>query len=170
MQLKLFIMRNLVIITFTLFCSTLCAQTMYVRPLIGTQSSYNTDNVQKLTFSNGNLLVTSTLGAVESHPLAGNRYINFMDLTLDTSNVTVMQSGFYLYPNPSSQLLHVANVNPNISIRHIQVMSLDGKLILEIMPMQSNNTQLDIATLPKGMYLCKITSENQQQTLKFLKQ
>lgn len=146
------------------------AQTMYIRPITGTQSSYNTDNVQKLTFSNGNLLVTSTTGAVESHPLAGNRYINFTDLTLSTSNTTAMQNGFYVYPNPASHMLHVSNSNPNKSIELVQVISLDGKLLMQVKPMESSNTQLDISALPQGMYLCKISSDNQQQIIKFLKQ
>ena len=81
-----------------------------------------------------------------------------------------IKNGFYVYPNPSSQLLHVANVNPNISIGLIQVMSLDGKLLMQVKPMESSNTQLDISALPQGMYLCKISSDNQQQILKFLKQ
>ncbi|MBU3680985.1 MAG: T9SS type A sorting domain-containing protein [Flavobacterium sp.] len=153
-----------------IFCNALSAQTMYVRPLVGTQSAYNTDNIQKLTFSNGNLLVTSTLGVVESHPLAGNRYINFTDLTLATSNTSSLPSGFYVYPNPSSHMLHLFNTNPNKSIELVQVMSLDGKLLMQVKPMESNNTQLDISALPQGMYLCKISSDNQQQTLKFLKQ
>jgi hypothetical protein len=163
-------MRKLVIIAIVLLSCNLSAQTMYVRPLVGTQSSYNTDNVQKLTFSNGNLLVTSTVGAVESYPLAGNRYINFTDLTLSTSNTTAMQSGFYVYPNPTSHLLYVTNTNTKIAIGLIQVISLDGKLLMQVMPMESNNTQLDISKLPQGMYLCKITSDNEQQTIKFLKQ
>jgi hypothetical protein len=158
-----------------LFCTLLCfskihCQTMYVRPITGTQSVYLTDNVRKLTFSNGNLLLTPNSGFVASHPLSDNRYINFTDLTLGISNMEPIKNGFYVYPNPSSQLLHVANVNPNISIGLIQLISLDGKLLLEVKPMESSNTQLDISALPQGMYLCKISSDNQQQILKFLKQ
>jgi hypothetical protein len=163
-------MRKLFIIAIAFLGYSLSAQTMYVRPIVGAQSSYNSDNIQKLTFSNGNLLVTSTIGAVESHPLDGNRYINFTDLTLSTSYTTAVQSGFYVYPNPSSQLLYVKDSNQNKSIDLIQVISLDGKLLMQAKPIESSNTQLDISALPQGIYLCKISSDNQQQILKFLKQ
>jgi hypothetical protein len=163
-------MKKFVIIAIALMSCSLSAQTMYVRPLVGTQSSYNTDNVQKLTFSNGNMLVTSTLGAVESNSLVGNRYINFTDLTLSTFNPAEVQSGFYVYPNPSSELLYVTNIHPNKSIELVQVVSLEGKLLLGQKPASTSNVELNIVALPQGIYLCNITSGNQLQTIKFIKQ
>ncbi len=38
------------------------AQTMYVRPITGTQSSYGVATIKNLTFSNGNLVVTNLTG------------------------------------------------------------------------------------------------------------
>jgi hypothetical protein len=35
---------------------------MYVRPIIGAQTAYPVANIQKLTFSGGNLVVTNFMG------------------------------------------------------------------------------------------------------------
>lgn len=145
------------------------AQTMYVRPIVGSQTSYPVANIQKLTFDNGNLIVTNTSGPNGTYALADNRYINFTDLTLGISNLIAAESKFYVYPNPSSQWLNIGNANPNQTPTLVEVVSIDGKLLIQYKPLASD-TQINISSLPQGMYLCKITSDNQQQTLKFLKQ
>jgi len=61
-------------------CYNLYAQTMYVRPISGTQSFYPVANIQKLTFSDGNLLVSNITSANGTFALSGNRYINFTNI------------------------------------------------------------------------------------------
>ena len=65
---------------------TIRAQTMFVRPTAGVQTSFVIADIQKLTFSNGDLLVTNTSGANNSFSLFDLRYLNFADLTLGIEN------------------------------------------------------------------------------------
>jgi hypothetical protein len=65
-------MKKFQIVLLVLFCSSLKAQTMYVRPLTGTQTSYPVDNIQKLTFENANLIVTNASGTIGTFALADN--------------------------------------------------------------------------------------------------
>jgi len=141
------------------------AQTMYVRPISGTQSAYPVANIQKLTFSGGNLLVTNTIGGNGTFALSGNRYINFTDLTLGTNSHQLVTNRFYVYPNPTSTILNVVNDDLSQTITHLEIISLEGRVLME-----QNNPQVEIVSLPTGIYFCRITSNNKTQTIKFLKQ
>lgn len=146
-------------------CFGVNGQTMFVRPIIGTQSVYPVTNIQKLTFSGGNLIVNNTNGSSGIFALAGNRYINFTDLTLGTILQQVVKNSFYVYPNPVSTVLNITNEDPAQSITHLEIISLEGRVL-----MKKNTFQVDISALPRGMYFCRITSNKQTQTIKFLKQ
>jgi hypothetical protein len=141
------------------------AQTMYVRPISGTQTAYPVANIQKLTFSGGNLVVTNLTGANGTFPLSGNRYLNFTDLTLGIPTQELIKNSFYVYPNPVTTVLNITNQDPTQTITHLEIISLEGRVVLE-----QNTPQVAVASLPQGMYFCKITSNNQTQTIKFLKQ
>jgi len=145
------------------------AQTMYVRPITGTQTAYPVANIQKLTFSSGNLLVTNTTGSNGTFALTDNRYLNFTDLTLGTTSKELVNNRFYVYPNPVMSVLHITNQDPTQPISRLEIISLQGRLLLEQNPLDTTTTQVDVATLPQGLYFCKITSNNKTQTIKFLK-
>lgn len=146
-------------------CFGVNAQTMFVRPITGTQSVYPVTDIQKLTFSGGNLIVNNTIGSSGTFALAANRYINFTDLTLGTISQQVVKNSFYVYPNPVSTVLNITNEDPAQSITHLEIISLEGRVL-----MKKNTFQVDISALPRGMYFCRITSNKQTQTIKFLKQ
>jgi hypothetical protein len=160
----------LFILFFWIGLSGLHAQNMYVRPTSGSQTSYAIANIQKLTFFGGELLVTPISGTVGTHNLVGNRYINFTDLTLSTPIQQQALTALYLYPNPVKDILHFANANQNQTIDAVEIISLDGRLVLQQKQINTNFPQVDVAALPQGMYLCKITSGSKTQILKFLKQ
>ena len=158
-------MKTIYIACAALFCLSASAQTMFVRPIAGSQTTYPVADIQKLTFDNGNMIVTNTSGANGTFALADNRYINFTDLTLGTVSNQIVKSSFYIYPNPSATVLNVANANTSQTISHLEIISLEGRVL-----MKQNASQVEIASLPTGMYFCRITSNNKIQTIKFLKQ
>ena len=159
-------MKKLLLMSVLILCSkAMQAQTMYVRPLIGSQTAYPVSNIQKLTFDNGNLLVTNTSGANGTFALADNRYINFTDLTLGTVSNQIVKYSFYVYPNPTATVLNVANIDTSQTISHLEIISVEGRVLIE-----QNTPQVAVVSLPQGMYFCRITSNNKTQTIKFLKQ
>ncbi len=145
--------------------SGLKAQTMYVRPISGLQTSYTIANIKKLTFFDGNLVVANTTGGDDTFPLSGNRYLNFTDLTLGTSTQELVKNSFYVFPNPVTNVLNITNQDPTQILSHLEIISLEGRVL-----MQQNTTQVAVTSLPQGMYFCRITTNNQTQTIKFLKQ
>ena len=153
------------LLLFGLVFSGMKAQTLYVRPLVGTQTAYPVANIKKLTFSGGNLVVTNLTGANGTFALSSNRYINFTNLTLATPTYEMVKNSFYVYPNPVTTVLHITNDDASQIISHLEIISLEGRVVIE-----QNTPQVSVASLPQGMYFCKITSNNQTQTIKFLKQ
>lgn len=162
-------MKNIYIACAVLFCMSASAQTMFVRPIAGSQTTYPVADIQKLTFDNGNMLVTNNTGANGTFALSGLRYVSFTDFNLGTTNPEMATNKFYAYPNPANHILNISGSNTIQRVDNIQILSLEGRLLLQHKP-ANDALQVDISALPQGMYLCKITNGNQQQTIKFLKQ
>jgi len=71
-----------------------------------------------------------------------------------------------LYPNPTSNILHLANAE-NVNIENITVTDITGKTVLI---KNGNIPQLDMQQLPNGMYFLNITAVEGSNNLKFIKQ
>ncbi len=69
-----------------------------------------------------------------------------------------------IYPNPAS---HYITIQSPVSLAHITMTDLSGKMWLDV---TKPNEQIDIAFLPKGMYVATMTTEtNQKVRHKFVK-
>ncbi|OYU84675.1 MAG: hypothetical protein CFE24_05075 [Flavobacterium sp. BFFFF2] len=146
------------------------AQNMYVMPNAGTQSVYSVANIQKITFSGGNMLVTNTTGGYGTFALADNRYVKFADFPLEVASNEMANNRFLVYPNPVGSVLNIANYNTTQTISQLAIYSIDGRLLLAQNAFTGNNPQVEVSHLPAGSYLCKIVAGTQTQTIQFLKQ
>lgn len=83
-----------------------------------------------------------------------------------TENIKT-QKDIIVYPNPFSDLLNL-NFENNTLTKHISLIDLSGKLILE---MNTSEIQLQIpaSTIPSGIYILKIETEHQSYSKKILK-
>ena len=162
-------MKRIFIACAAFFCISINAQTMFVQPITGSQTTYPVADIQKLTFENGNMLVTNNTVASGTFALSELRYVSFTDFNLGTTNPELATNKFYAYPNPASQMLNISGSNAMQLVSQIQILSLEGRLLMQ-QKTTNDVPQMDVSVLPQGMYLCKITNGNQQQTLKFLKQ
>lgn len=157
------------LLLFGLFFSGLQSQTMYVRPTTGAQASFIVANIQKIAFLNGDLVVTNTSGANFGYALSSLRYLYFTDLTLGTEEQLLVSPSFYVYPNPVDNVLHLAGNNSLQRINKIDIISLEGRLLMQQNQHSNSPPQVEVNSLPKGFYLCKITSDMNSQTIKFFK-
>jgi hypothetical protein len=67
------------------------------------------------------------------------------------------------YPNPANDVLYLRNISPSVSVAVFDPggrMLIDGKM---------NDNQIDISMLDKGMYLLKLTDQNEVITVTFIK-
>jgi len=163
-------MKKIYIACAAFFCISINAQTMFVLPIAGSQTTYPVADIQKLTFENGNMLVTNNAGGSGTFALSGLRYVSFTDFNLGTTNPELATNKFYAYPNPANHILNISGSNTMQRVRQIEILSLEGRLLMQQKPPNESAPQVDIASLPQGMYFCKITTNNISQTIKFLKQ
>jgi hypothetical protein len=154
---------------FWLFFFGLQAQTMHVRSTTGAQTYFLVDDTQKLTFLNGDLVVTNTSGTNDIYSLSSLRYLNFTDFTMGTEKLLLASPSFYVFPNPVTNILYLAGNEPLQRIDKIDIISLEGRLLLQQNQRNNITPQVDLSKLPQGFYLCKVTSETSSQTIKILK-
>jgi hypothetical protein len=150
-------------------CHNLKAQFMYVRPYSEAQSVYSVANIQKLTFSSGNLTVKDINGVNSIFTQADIRYINFTNLNLSLVEYS-LDHIIKVYPNPVNNILHINIEDHAKYVDQIEIFSSRGQLILKQNHFNSNDPQVDVSKLLQGIYLCKITVDNNSKTIKFLKQ
>lgn len=79
------------------------------------------------------------------------------------NNSSLSSSGLKVHPNPVNDVL---NIETGTGIDNIKVFAMDGQLLLECKPCES---QLDVSTLKSGVYLLRAHSEGVVSTVKFVK-
>ncbi|MEO8534324.1 MAG: glycosyl hydrolase family 8 [Flavobacterium sp.] len=109
-----------------------------------------------------NSYFNQTLKTLYMFLLTGNFYLP-QNATLATDDFNLEKSTVTLYPNPSADRFTV--FAPEKSI--ISVISPQGKIISEQKTI-SENTEINLANHSSGLYLIKITSENQSITKKVI--
>ena len=70
-------------------------------------------------------------------------------------------------PNPVTSNFSIVHLNDDFSSFSIQVFNILGKKVLSIPNLTSN--KIDVSHLERGLYLLKVTRENQQKTIKLIK-
>ncbi|MBA3649874.1 MAG: T9SS type A sorting domain-containing protein [Chitinophagales bacterium] len=87
----------------------------------------------------------------------GIRLNNIAQYTTVTNiNGFVKCSGFYIYPNPATDQLHIEA--PKIHNATVTLLNLFGQVVLQ--QQISDNATIDISTLARGMYLVNILDES----------
>ncbi len=74
-----------------------------------------------------------------------------------------------LYPNPAKDKLHF-NFETSFNQVTIEIFNTTGKQILQKTRVQNNTISLNLESISSGLYFVKITTDEEQKTLKFIKQ
>ncbi|MFK8061481.1 MAG: S8/S53 family peptidase, partial [Polaribacter sp.] len=77
-------------------------------------------------------------------------------------------SSLKINPNPIISDFSITNLNGDLSSVSIKIFNILGKEVFKIAKMTSNN--IDISSFKSGVYILKIQKENQQRTLKLIKE
>ena len=72
---------------------------------------------------------------------------------------TGLSSRVQVYPNPSTGLLNITGVEG--SAQRVQLVNLQGQVLLN-KQLEKGQTQLDVSTLPKGLYLVKVGQHSER--------
>jgi endonuclease I len=93
-------------------------------------------------------------------PAAQNRWP-----TLNTETYATIADA-YVYPNPSND--RTVHIESNVVIDDIQLITINGQLMMEIKKPIFDNNSYTIDNLPQGFYFLKLSSENQSTTKKII--
>ena len=77
----------------------------------------------------------------------------------------LIRQGITMYPNPAKDQLRIVHSTP---IRQVDIFNAEGELLFSEIP-DTEETSLQISQLPAGIYIVKITAEEQVFTKKFVK-
>ncbi len=148
------------------------AQMMYVKEKNGTKTIYSISDIRKLTFSGGNIKVYGLDGNSETFASTDIRYVNFTDLSTGIYLPEKQEPEFLiLFPNPVQDILTL-NFKSLVEAISFEVMTLEGKTVhSKIIIIQSgiNQVEINVSSLPKGMYVCRLIDGKRVLINKFLK-
>ena len=83
-------------------------------------------------------------------------------------NNTNNNSGFFnLYPNPLNDICYI-RCNKIYEVINMEIFDISGRCILRKTNYDTQNIQLNISCLSKGIYILKLTSEQQSGNIKFM--
>lgn len=147
------------------------AQTMYVKESSGTQTAYTLSNIQKMSFSSGNLTVIKTDNSCEVFALSDLRYLNFLDVPTDLhENLSVQSTNLSVYPNPVGDILNIDLSGMSEAEGTLSILNFEGKTVLSRQVSHDGILSLDISRLPTGIYLCRYSNASEIKTVKIIKQ
>lgn len=124
-----------------------------------TTPSYNADPLNSNTLYYVHVRAACEDGSFSAWDTASFKTLGGTDIVSHTNNLAITVS-----PNPATTVL---NLNTTVPV-NASVFCIEGKLMLSVV----NTKQLDIAALPAGMYLLKVSdaSGKYSGTLRFVKQ
>jgi hypothetical protein len=136
-------------------------KSLAVRLQDGTEVNTATNSLQKITFSDNNMVLNKIDGTTTSFPVSTIKKLYFSTVNINSIS-SPENNSVYIYPNPASDFIYIKNiteVGANISIYGI-----DGTIALKT-TIISDNQQVDVSDLANGIYLLKVNS----QAFKFTK-
>lgn len=103
---------------------------------------------------------------VYSNACQNNVYIDDIVIqeVLDTNDFNT--ADFKLYPNPVKDVLHLSYTQ---NIADVEVYNLLGQKVVEAV-VNASTAAIDMAALPSGNYIVKVTSDHQTKTIKVIKE
>ena len=129
-------------------------------------TSSNLSSIQNIILTSGNMTINKKIGGSSVYSLLNIRKINFTSV-LTEINTPQLDSKVILYPSIVQEVLNIELMNNIITPLHLNIYSVEGKLVLKEIIKNSKNT-ISVSTLPKGIYICKY---NELSTYnKFIKQ
>lgn len=90
-----------------------------------------------------------------------------------TSSQTLADGGekIQLYPNPASQYMQILIPHDYAAIRSVKVYTIAGSVVDEkVLSGNAESLRYDVSQFRNGIYLMEITTGNQRNVLKFIKQ
>lgn len=146
------------------------AQSLYVNEIVGTQSVYALSDISKLSFASGKLRVSLYDSSSTDYSLDSLHYLTFADSTwVSAGSEFPDDHDIIAYPNPVSSILKIDFSDAFISDGTLNVISVEGRLMQTHVVNDSGIVSIDMSHLPRGIYICRISSEEETESFKIIK-
>jgi len=148
------------------------AQTMYVKEMSGTQTSFPLSNIRKMTFSKENITVQKTDNTIGAFALNELKFISFKNIVsaFDEQHLKEANPNLISYPNPVTELLNIDLTGKDYEDGMISILTIEGKVVQKLHELKSDIVTLNLSHLPEGIYLCRYNNQTEVTTLKIIKQ
>jgi len=149
----------LIILFFTGMGAIDCrAQNLVIQSVDGSENSKELSSVEKLTFSNNNLLLSYLGGTSDSYSLPTIRKIVFKQASSGSGGTLLNDDArkITVYPNPATDKISIKNAPEGAFI--LSVYHLDGAMVIRTQ-VKSGKDPVDVSALAKGIYLIKINNQ-----------
>jgi hypothetical protein len=147
-------MRRLLIILFLITASFAAkAQSIVLQSQDGSEQSISLSNIQKITFSDGYLVLNYNGGTTQNYAISALRKLSFNSTSSIVKN-TLTEAVHFFY-QATDQHLYFQNLPDSKS--SITVFRTDGILVIQT-TIFSDGT-IDASSLPTGLYLVKVNNQ-----------
>jgi hypothetical protein len=145
--------------------------TLIVKEVDGTQSSFTMKNIQKITFPDGNMLISSQKSSFRQYGLSAIRSVNFESITSHLSQVPDQGRRPELYPVPVHDRLCIRMDIQKACVIKITIINSSG-IVVNQQADQCNSgqctTTVDVSFLSEGLYLCRLQTGAVTETISFI--
>jgi len=123
----------------------------------GTFESYNwgtgetTPTLTLKTRQNGD--TTLWVSVIDNNGCVGRDSVTITVTGVHNVNI-LSQLGIQFYPNPTSQFLHIQNIE---QVQKIEILSLQGQLMLS--GIKNGTSSIDLSNLPNGVYIVNLETK-----------
>lgn len=146
-------------------------QSMHVKDTSGVQVTYSLESIINLHFVSGELRVKNQDNTTDTYSLGSLRYLNFSDSTsVHIEAQTENRNRIRMYPNPVKEVLMVDLSEASGEKGSLHILGLDGKLVMRCELAGPGVHSVDLGTLRRGLYICRLRMQDETTSQKIYKQ
>ena len=151
------------------FQATDAQTTLYVKEKSGAETAFVLAGVRRILFTDNNMEITKTNTTTQNFLLSNLRILHFIDNTagIDDRKADTNEM-LKLYFNPGDGNLQISYTGALHANSRLMIFNLQGQGLLSI-PMQSNQTNVNLSAFKTGIYLCHVQNNSTVITQKFIK-
>nr|WP_321453192.1 T9SS type A sorting domain-containing protein [uncultured Carboxylicivirga sp.] len=141
-----------------------------VKEKSGGSSFFYTNDIRKLSFSDGSLNVNEMDGTLNSFDISSIRKLDFNGITTEIEiplQNKASKESLQLYPNPVNEIFYIKRESALDCEWNVEILDLQGKILKK--EILTSLKGINVSDLKKGMYLCRIYTCDKIENIKFLK-
>lgn len=148
-------------------------KTLNIKQRDGKEAAFPLNGVQKLTFPKDEMIVTNTDGSSHLFTLSHILLMRFSEtITAISPQPSGSNGSMLIYPNPVTYQLTVIGKSTKNGKILVDIINIKGEVVhSEIIDKASATDQLilNLSTLPKGLYICRLRNGLTSETGRFIK-